>query len=125
MLTQDITLAGDSSSTRTYNLTEGPTAGKKASLRRNSAAPTGEAEELAVSHSESVRNGTVVKRHLVRLNLQKLNATTLKAHTASFYVVTEIPQDTAITAAQIKDMRTQMVNLLTNANVDKIIGDEC
>jgi len=125
MLTQDITLAGDSSSTRTYYLTEGPTTGKKASLRRNSAAPTGEAEELAVSHSESLRNGTVVKRHLARLNLQKLNATTLKAHTVALYVVIEVPQDSVITAAQVKDMRTQMVNLLTNANVDKLIGDEC
>jgi hypothetical protein len=62
---------------------------------------------------------------LARLNLGKLNATTLKQHIASIYVVIEVPQDSVITAAQVKDMRTQMTNLLVNANVDKLIGDEC
>ena len=124
MLTNDLTVTGDSSSTRTYALAEGPTEGKNNSLRKASVATTGESENLAISHSSSIRSGTVVKRHLLRLNLGKLNSTTQKVHVGSLYVVVEVPQDPAITAAQIKDMRTQMVNLLTNANVDKLLNDE-
>lgn len=81
MLTQDITLAGDSSSSRVYAMTQGPTEGSNASLRR-APATAGELETLTVKHSTSLKNGTVVKRHLARLDLGKLNSTSLKTQVA-------------------------------------------
>lgn len=121
MLNTDITLAGDSSSTRTYALRsiEGGN-----SFRANASAPNGEAETLTVKHSSNKNgSGIAVKRHLVRLDLQKVNAAGIPVN-AAVYVVVEVPVDPAITVAYIKDMRTQMTNFLVNANVDKILSDE-
>jgi hypothetical protein len=123
MLTQDITLAGDSSSTRVYAQTAGPTETSNSSIRKAPAA-TGELESLTVKHSTSSRNGTVVKRHLARLDLGKVNSTSQKQQVASVYVVMEVPQDTVITSAQISDMTTQLKNLLSAGNVTKLLNDE-
>jgi hypothetical protein len=123
MLTQDIVLVGDSASTRTYAQTAGPVEGSNTSIRKAPAA-TGELESLTIKHSTSLRNGTVVKRHLARLDLGKVNVTTQKQQVAGVYLVAEVPQDTAITAAQISDMITQLKNLLSAGNITKLLNDE-
>jgi hypothetical protein len=121
MFSNDITLAGDSSSTRTYalrSIVDGN------SVRAAATAPVGEDESLAIKHSLVVqKTGIPADRHLVRLDLAKLNSEE-KLAGAALYVVIEIPRDSVITAAIIKDMRTQLVNFLTNTNVDKLINRE-
>lgn len=121
MFTTDIVLAGESSSTRTYSLRsiEGGN-----SIRANALAPVGESELLTIKHSSSInKDGLAVERHLVRLDLQKVTSEGKPAN-VSVYVVIEVPQDAVITAAIVKDMRTQMVNFLTLGNVDKLLNDE-
>jgi len=117
----DQTIAGDSSSTRTYALTS---LVNGSSVRQNAAAPVGLPEQLLISHQESSRSGFPLDRHLVRLNLAKLAGNGSTALTASVYVTIEVPRDSNITVAMIRDMRTQMVNFLTNANLDKILNGE-
>lgn len=121
MFNTDITLAGDSSSTRTYalrSIIDG------SSVRSNPSAPTAELETLSIKHTRSVRDGITVKRHLVRLDLAKLNSASNKVPQAAVYVVMEVPQDSAITTAMVKDMVTQLKNFLDSANTTKIINDE-
>jgi hypothetical protein len=121
MFNTDITLAGDSSSTRTYAL-RSITGGN--SIRANASAPSGEAETLTLKHSSSRNgNGLTTERHLVRLDLQKVTSLGLAANLA-VYAVIEVPQDAVITVAMVKDMRTQLANFLVNANVDKLLNDE-
>jgi hypothetical protein len=122
MYATDITLAGDSSSTRTYalrSIVDGN------SVRANASAPANEPETLTIKHSASKRkDGTVINRHLVRADLTKVNSTTQLSQTGSCQVVFENPTDSAITLNHLKDMRTQLVNFLTDANLAKLINSE-
>lgn len=121
MLLLDITLAGDSSSTRTYSLTSNVNGN---SVRANPLAPLNAPETLTIKNQQSTRGGIALDRHLVRLDLTKINGANQPV-VASVYVTIEVPRDTVITAAIIKDMKTQMVNLLAVAgNVDKILNGE-
>jgi hypothetical protein len=120
MFTDPITLVGDSASTRNYalkSIVDGKT------VRANAAAPVNLPELLTISHSVSSRNGVPLDRHSIRLDLCKANAL-LTVLQASYYVVIEVPQDSTITAAMIKDMRTQMTNFVTDANIAKILNGE-
>jgi hypothetical protein len=122
MFNTSITLAGDSASTRNYDLRsiEG---GK--SIRANASAASNELEALTISHSQNtLKDGTKVKRHLVRLDLTKVNATSGKAFNAAVYAVIEQPIDSVITTALLKDMRTQLKNFLDDGNTLKVINDE-
>ena len=120
MFTFDITLAGDSSSTRTYSL-RSVTDGK--AIRANPSAPLNAPETLTINHQKSSRGGIPLDRHLVRLDLTKINASGAPV-VASVYVTIEVPEDTVITAAMIKDMRTQMQNFWVDANVTKLLNSE-
>jgi hypothetical protein len=122
MFANSFALVGDSASTRTYDLVSIEN-GK--SIRKNAAAAANELESITVSHTASLnKEGTVVKRHLARLDLWKVNSTTQKLQKAAVYVVIEQPVDSVITAAILKDMRTQLKNFLDDANVAKLINDE-
>jgi hypothetical protein len=121
MFADPITLVGDSASTRDYKL-RSIVAGN--SERGNASAPANELENLSIKHSRSVKNGVVVKRHLVRLDLGKVNATTQVLHTAGVYAVLEVPTDSSITSTMIKDMVTQLKNFLTAGNVSALINEE-
>jgi hypothetical protein len=121
MFTDPITLVGDSASTRGYSLTsiqDGST------VRANALAPVNAPETMQVKHQLSSRGGVPLDRHLVRLDLTKINALGAPV-VASVYVTLEVPRDSAITIAMIKDMRTQMVNFLTTAGVpEKLLNNE-
>jgi hypothetical protein len=79
---------------------------------------------MQVKHQLSSRGGVPLDRHLVRLDLTKINALGAPV-VASVYVTLEVPRDSAITIAMIKDMRTQMVNFLTTAGVpEKLLNNE-
>jgi hypothetical protein len=122
MLNTDITLAGDSSSSRVYSWKSPISPG--GILRVNSSAPVGLPETLSVNHTEGKKGGLPLDRHLIRLDLAKANGSGAVV-TASFYVVMEVPRDPIITAAMLKDMRTQMVNLLATAGyMDKLLAGE-
>lgn len=120
MFAFDITLAGDSSSTRTYSLT-GVVDGNSA--RSNPVAPVNAPESLIIKHGESSRDGTTLDRHLVRFDLTKVNGAGVPLK-GSLYVTIEVPRDTVFTSTIIKDMRTQMSNFLTDANVVKLLNRE-
>jgi hypothetical protein len=120
MFTFDITLTGDSASTRTYSLksvVEGN------ALRASAAAPLNAPETMTIKNGTSSRGGIALDRHLVRFDLTKINAAGLPVQ-ASVYLTIEVPRDSAITAAMIKDMRTQMTNFVTDANVAKLLNSE-
>lgn len=117
----DQTIAGDSSSTRTYALTS---LVNGSSVRQNASAPVGLPEQLLISHQESSRGGIPLDRHLIRFNLSKLGSNGQSVLTASVYLTVEVPRDSAITVAMIRDMRTQMTNFVTNGNLDKILNGE-
>jgi len=121
MLLDDITLVGDSASTRMYSL-KSVTDGN--SIRGASTAPLNAPETLTIKHSVSSRGGIQLDRHLVRLDLTKINGA-FQPVVGSVYVNFEVPRDSVFTAAMIKDMKTQMVNLLAVAgNVDKLLAGE-
>jgi hypothetical protein len=120
MFTLDITLAGDSSSTRTYSLTS---VAEGNSFRANPAAPLNAPETLSIKHQQSSRGGIALDRHLARLDLTKINSAGTPVQ-ASLYVTIEVPRDSAITATMIKDMRTQMQNFWVDANVAKLLNAE-
>jgi hypothetical protein len=123
MLTQDFALLGTAGSTRTYIQNQWPTVGSKASVRAAVVA-AGELEKLTIKHDESTRSGTVVKTHLMRLDLGKVNATTQKQVIGSVHCVITAPQDAAITNAHLADMVVQIIALMTPANIAKILNDE-
>jgi hypothetical protein len=120
MFTTDITLAGDSSSTRTYSLTS--ISGGSA-VRANASVAAGEAEVMTISHGLKSKSPGSPERHLVRLDLTKVNATTGIPATGSVYLVIEEPVAT-ITPAQLQDMCTQLKNFLTAGNITKLFNGE-
>lgn len=121
MFNTSITLAGDSSSSRAYDLVS---IVDGSAIRKVATAPTGELESLTTKHSSSVNSqGITVKRHLVRFDLRK-SGSSGKPVQAAVYVVFEVPQDSAITAAIIKDMFTQSKNFLDATNIGKVLNDE-
>lgn len=122
MLNTDIVLAGDGGSTRTYAWKAPISPGGL--LRVNSSSPVGLPETLSVNHTESKAGGLPLDRHLIRLDLSKSTASGAVVK-ASFYVVMEVPRDPVITAAMLKDMKTQMVNLLAvSGYMDKLLAGE-
>jgi hypothetical protein len=121
MLAADITLAGNST-TRDYALTTTPQG--TSSIRKVATAPLDAPETLTVAHSLGKSQGAVVTdRHVARLNLGKVSGYG-QALNLSFYVVIEVPRESTITLAMVKDMRTQMTNLLSDANLTKIVAGE-
>jgi len=118
----DQTIVGDSSSTRVYALTS---LLGGVSVRQNASAPVGLPEQFLISHQESKRGGFALDRHSIRFNLSKTSSVGTSPVQASVYCVIEVPRDSAITVAMIRDMRTQLVNFITsNGNVDKILNGE-
>lgn len=120
MLTNDIVLAGNST-TRTYSLVSVVDGN---SVRRNSAAPLDQPEALTIRNSESIKGGRSVKRHLIRLDLRKLNSVTQAPVDMAAYTVLEVPTDPAATAVIVKDMVKQLQTLLDSSTIDKILNGE-
>jgi hypothetical protein len=121
MFTDPITLVGDSASTRGYALVsiEGGS-----TIRSNPLAPVNTPETMLVKHQLSSRGGLPLDRHLVRLDLTKINALSLPV-VGSVYVNFEVPRDLVFTLAMVKDMRTQLVNFITLAGVvEKLLNNE-
>lgn len=120
MFPLSITLAGDAGSSRAYALTS--VEGGR-SIRKNATAPSGEPETLTIAHSATKRGTLDVDRHLMRLDLTKSDVNGNKA-TASVQLVIELPRSIS-TAAQVKDMKTQVVNFLATAGyMDQILNSE-
>lgn len=120
MFTNDITLAGDASSSTTYALLS-IADGK--SVRGNAAATLGQPQTLTVSHSVTKRGSLQVDRHLARLDKTKLDALNSPVG-AAVYAVLEVPRNSAITEAEINDMVTQLKNFLSAGNIDKLLNGE-
>jgi len=121
MLTDPITLVGDSSSTRAYAL-RSITDGKSIRSVASPVAPiTGEL--LSIGTTVASKGSVTTDRHLIRLDRTIPNAAGTPV-TASYYVVIEVPRDVVITQAIIKDMRTQMSALLVDATLVKILNGE-
>jgi hypothetical protein len=121
MLTDPITLAGDSSSSRAYALRSIEN-GKSIRSVASPASPI-TAETLTLSSTSSAKGSVKVGRYLIRLDRTIPNSAATPV-TASYYVVIEVPVDQVITQAIIKDMRTQMNNLLVDATLVKILNGE-
>jgi hypothetical protein len=121
MFNTDITLIGDAASSTTYSLTS--VVGGNAD-RFDATAAADSPKGLFIKHEKVKRNGLSATRHLVRLERTSPQATTLAPVTGSVHLVIEEPNDT-ITAAQLKDMITQLRNFLTAGGyVDKLFNDE-
>lgn len=122
MLSQDLTLAGDASSSRVYSL---QALEKGGSLRSNSAATPGLPETLSIQHTERTDKSTkvTVQRHSVRLEKSVANAAGVPVKSTVF-VVFEHHIDPAVTAAQIKDQFTQAKNLLDGTTIGKVLNNE-
>ena len=121
MLTDPVTLGGDNSSTRAYALRSI----EDGTSIRSVATPVSPItkETLKISSSSSKKGGITTDRHLIRLDRTIPNGTGIAVN-AAYYVVIEVPQDVVITQAIIKDMRTQMGNLLVDATLVKILNGE-
>jgi len=121
MLTDPVTLVGDSASTRDYALVS---IEKGKSLRSVSTpvAPI-TSETLTISSTKSVKGGITTVRHLIRLDRTLPNGTGVPVN-AGLYTVIEVPVDAVITQAMIKDMRTQMASILGNTTLVKILNGE-
>lgn len=120
MLSLDITLAGDASSSQIYSLVS---VEQGNSIRSNASAPTDSPQVMTVKH-ESYTKGTVKgKRHLVRLERTRPEAETATPVTGSVHVVFDLPNAT-VTAADLKDMFTQIKNLLTAGIITQIFNGE-
>lgn len=120
MFANDITLAGDASSSTTYSLTS--INGGNAD-RRDAASALDSPKALLIKHEDVTRNGLKADRHLVRLEKTLPQASTLIPVTGSVHVVIDAPRDT-ITAAMIQDMATQLKNFLSAGNITKLLNDE-
>jgi hypothetical protein len=120
MLTNDITLAGDASSSTTYkfaNLSGGN------SERRDTSLGLDKPRRLFVKHELVTRGGVKYDRHLVRLEREEPQAETLTPVVGSVHVVIDAPRST-VTVAQLQDMVTQVKNLLSAANVTLLLNNE-
>lgn len=120
MLDAAITVAGDSSSTRIYKAVQyDPFSVRTANTN------AGVFETLTVKHSTGKLEGIPTQRHLLRLDQTRDNATTGVPVGAAVYVVVEHPtDDPTFTISMLRDMRTQMINLLVNANLDALVAGE-
>lgn len=121
MYPTDITLTGDSASTRTYalrSITDGN------AIRAVATAPANQPEVLTVKHQVSSRGGIPLDRHLVRLDLSKEDSEGTVVM-GSVYLTVEVPRNSAFTAAMAKDMKTQLVNFINTATyADKLLNSE-
>lgn len=120
MFTNDIPLIGDAASTRTYSLVS--IAGGS-SLRSNPLTGAALPETLAIKHTSTTKQKQTSDRHLVRLDLAKADALTGEVVNGAVYLVIEAPR-TVITAAQLKDMVTQLKNFLTPGVVSQLLNNE-
>lgn len=121
MLATDITLAGDSSSLRTYSLRSIVDGN---SVRGASTAPLDQPETLSVKHQTSTKESVVYDRHLIRFDLGKIHSVTGRPVNISIQTVVEVPRDSSATVAMVRDIRTQLVNFMSNANLDKVLARE-
>lgn len=120
MFSNDITLAGDASSSQTYAL-QSINDGK--SIRGDKTLGAALPRLLTISHSASKKGTQVTDRHLVRLDLAKADAVTGEKVNLGVYLVLEMPR-TVATNAQLKDMVTQMKNFITSGAVDQLLNNE-
>jgi hypothetical protein len=121
MLALDITLAGDASSSQTYSFANYPAPTK--SLRGDRVAGAALPRTLTIGHSVMVKGTQSTDRHLVRLDLAKADAVTGEKVNIGAYLVIEMPR-TVATVAQLKDMITQLKNLLSSGNIDMLLNNE-
>lgn len=120
MFSNDITLAGDASSSTTYAL-RSVVDGK--SIRSDASATLGSPKSLTVNHSVIKKaDGLMADRHLARFDRTEVNSEG-KSSTASVYVVLEVPRS-IVTEAQVLDMVTQLKNFLSTGNLDKLLNSE-
>jgi len=121
MFSNDITLAGDASSSTTYAL-RGVVDGK--SIRGDASAPLGQPKNLTISHSVvNKAGGVTADRHLVRLDRTVSNGNGESA-TASVYAVIESPRSIVAKSDQY-DLITQLNSFLgVVGNRDKLFNNE-
>jgi hypothetical protein len=120
MFTNDITLAGDASSSQTYSLIDVDGGN---SVRRNSAAPLDAPQVMTIKHESYTKGSIKGTRHLVRLERTRAQATSLTPVTGSVHVVIDAPNDT-VTPADLKDMFTQLKNFLTAGAITQVLNGE-
>jgi hypothetical protein len=115
-----ITLAGDSSSSQTYDV-QSIEGGK--SIRGDATRGLALPRSMTISHATTAKGSQTSDRHLVRLDLAVADATTGEKVNMSVQVVLELPR-TVATVAQLKDMVTQIKNFLIDANITKLLNGE-
>jgi expansin (peptidoglycan-binding protein) len=120
MLSLDITLAGDASSSQIYSLVDVDNGN---SVRKNSSAPADAPQSLTIKHESYTKSGYSGGRHLIRLDRSRAQATTLIPVQGSVYVVIDAPANT-VSAADLKDMFTQLKNLLTAGVISQMLNGE-
>jgi hypothetical protein len=120
MLPIDITLAGDAASSQMYSIVDVDGGN---SIRKVAAAPADAPQVLLVKHEPYTKGGYSGVRHLVRTERTRAQATSLIPVTGSVHVVFDTPRDT-VTAADIKDMFTQIKNLLTAGVITQVFNGE-
>jgi len=83
---------------------------------------------IVIRHSNAgtsvVKGSKPIRRHLVQFTHEAWNATLGKTEKATLNVTLTNDPGTAITAAQLYDLRAFAVNFLTTANIDKMVRDE-
>jgi hypothetical protein len=118
MLTANLTIGSE-----TYNLTGNDL---KKSLRARTGDAEGVDQILTVSHDVAKVNGRLNDRHLVRLDLSKIDATAVQ-HDCSAYLVINQPRSTEITDAEIIAMCVALATFITastNANLIQVLNGE-
>jgi hypothetical protein len=120
MFNNDITLAGDASSSQMYSLIDVDNGN---SVRKNAAAPLDAPQLMTIKH-ESYKKGSISGvRHLVRLERTRAQSTSLTPVTGSVHVVFDAPNDT-VTPADLKDMFTQLKNFLSAGAITQVLNGE-
>jgi hypothetical protein len=83
---------------------------------------------IVIRHSNAgasvVKGSKPIRRHLVQFTHEAWNATLGKTEKATLNVTLTNDPGTAITAAQIYDLRSFAREFLTAANIDKMLRDE-
>jgi hypothetical protein len=120
MFNNDITLAGDASSSQMYSLIDVDGGN---SIRKVAAAPLDAPQQLLIKHEPYAKGAIKGVRHLVRLERSRSQATTLIPVTGSVHVVFDAPNDT-VTPADLKDMFTQLKNLLNAGAIVQVLNGE-
>jgi hypothetical protein len=120
--TSDITIVDASTNDAVYSTIS---MAESKSIRKDDTRELGTPRSLTISHQTTGKNMTAIDRHLVRLDLveEDSGSDDIATLSGSVYVVIENPRR-IVTKTMVKDMVVQLVNFLTDANVEKVLSGQ-